>query len=204
MNRMETFRREMAEDRRKERAAVARFVAAVASADRKGIVDSIGPLEDLGQWRAALRAITRLPPPPLEARRTFRQVVWMNCGDSLRSQVGDDLVLIKGLRLLMPRCTGPAVVIYRGEGAWNCRRRTYGVSWSLREDVADHHARRSEWRSSKGGSVVLCAHAPAAAIIAKIPKAEDRYAEAEVLIDRRMLGRVKVLRRYPELPRASR
>ncbi len=178
---------------------MARFVAAVASADLEEIADSIGPLEALSQWRAALRAITRLPPPPPEVRRAFRRV-WMSCGDALRTEAGDDLVLIKGLRVLLPRYTGPAVVIYRGEGASNRRRRTYGLSWSLREDVADQYARRPWWRSGRGGSVVLRTHAPAGAIIAKVPDAGDRYAEAEVLVDRRMLGRVDVVRRYSELP----
>ncbi len=99
---IEEFGRRMSEARREERAAVARFVAAVASADLEEIADSIGPLEALSQWRAALRAITRLPPPPPEVRRAFRRV-WMSCGDALRTEAGDDLVLIKGLRVLLPR-----------------------------------------------------------------------------------------------------
>ncbi len=51
---------------------------------------------------------------------------------------------------------------------------------------------------------MLRTHAPAGAIIAKVPDAGDRYAEAEVLVDRRMLGPVQVIRRYPELPAGSR
>jgi hypothetical protein len=43
-------------------------------------------------------------------RRAFRRV-WVRCGDGLRSQVDDDLVLIKALRLLLPPYTGPAVVL---------------------------------------------------------------------------------------------
>ena len=51
--------------------------------------------------------------------------------------VKDDLALIRGLRILLPPYTGPAVWLYRGEPAMdNC-----GISWSADRKVADSHAR---------------------------------------------------------------
>ena len=57
--------------------------------------------------------------------------------------------------------------LYRGDGAHNRRRRTYGLSWSVERDVADDFA-RGWWRDGKGGSVLLATDAPAGAIICDV------------------------------------
>lgn len=180
---------------RAERAAVARFVRAVASGDLHALGRALLPLEHCGQWEAALREIARQPPPSVEVREAFLRI-WGKVGDELRREVGDDLVLLDGLRALLPPYTGRAAVIYRGESAWAHTHGTYGPAWSLDESVADHHAQKGMCRHHDGGSVVLRTHAPAEAIIAERPGT----AEAEVIVDRRKLGRVEEIRRYPHVP----
>lgn len=180
--------------KRAARAAVARFVRAVASADLRALGRTFEPLEHFCQWEAALREIACQPPPSMEVREAFLRV-WGSVGDALRSQVEDDLVLLDGLRVLLPPYTGRAAVIYRGESAWAHTHGTYGPAWSLDESVADHHAQKGMCRHHEGGSVVLRTHAPAEAIIVERPGT----AEAEVIVDRRKLGRVEEIRRYPQV-----
>ena len=97
--------------------------------------------------------------------------------------------------------------------AWCWRRRTYGISWTSSLPAAEKFA--GDYRAWPGGSVVLETVAPPEAIICAITyptplteaeKAElppdveiDAYhEECEHLVDRRLLGPIKVLRRYPE------
>jgi hypothetical protein len=112
--------------------------------------------------------------------------------------VNDDLVMIRALRVLLPRYDGTAQRLYRGETAYNRKRRTYGLSWSSKLDVADHYGKSGVYRSSVGGSVVLEVQANPDAIICAPLHHDNRYGEDEYLVDRRKLAGVKVLRRYPQ------
>jgi hypothetical protein len=80
--------------------------------------------------------------------------LWRHHGDHIRSEVRRDMTLVKALHVLLPPYNGPGVTLYRGDSAWHCLRRTYGLSWSASLDVADSFAAGCLWRSSKGGSVV--------------------------------------------------
>jgi hypothetical protein len=44
---------------------------------------------------------------------------WNHHGDHIRSVVGDDVVLVKALRLLLPPYTVPGLALYRGHSAFN-------------------------------------------------------------------------------------
>ena len=46
--------------------------------------------------------------------------------------------------------------------------------------------------------MLLCTEAPAASVICAPHLLGDNYGEAEYLVDRRRLGRVWLLRRYPQ------
>jgi len=78
----------------------------------------------------------------------------------------------------------------------NRRRRTYGVSWSRSREVAAAFAQNLFQRTCEGGSVLLETDAPRAAIISAI---KDTWrSEDELIVDRRHLGSVCVLARYPQ------
>src|SRR5690606_17139289 len=98
-------------------------------------------------------------------------------------------------RMLLPPYDGAPMLLYRGEGARNLRRRTYGPSWTKSREMAETFALQDRWRYTRGGSVLLETLAPAEAIIC----ASDEFQEEEYLVDRRMLDNVKVLDRYPQL-----
>jgi hypothetical protein len=78
-------------------------------------------------------------PCPETFRHSFLNV-YLKYGDHIRQEVGDDLILISALRSLLPRYAGPAMTLYRGEGALNRKRRTYGLAWTSSRDVARSHA----------------------------------------------------------------
>lgn len=191
----------IAEENRRRREAVSTFVSGVANADMIGVVCSIELLDSsLGAWSAAFRKVARLGPVDPDVKAGFVRF-WMRYGDALRQDAGTDLELLDALRVLLPSYEGSAVTLYRGETAWNRKHRTYGLSWTTSRDVADDFARRDMRRSGEGGTVVLRTLAPPEAIVCALHLVEhDRYAEEEVIVDRRRLGRVDVLCRYEQVP----
>jgi hypothetical protein len=125
--------------------------------------------------------------------------VWERHGDHIRGEVGNDRILVRALRILLPSYAGPGMTLFRGDSTFNRRRKTYGLAWSADEDVADGFA-QNLWLHMKGGSVVLRAEVPAAAIIAAIDNATDHYGERDFFVDRRFLKKVEVLRSYGQMP----
>lgn len=191
------FHIELAQERRRARAAVDAFMRALAEADAETLGSSLEALEVTGAWPTALRRAARLTTIPAASQALFLKL-WVAGGDSIRCAGGGDLELLAALRILLPRYSGPSLTLYRGEGTANRQRRTYGLSWSASEAVADSFA-QSTWRRSIGGSVLLRTVAPAEAIVcAPLHHGHDRYAEKEYLLDRRLLSRVEVIRRYSE------
>lgn len=148
-------------------------------------------------WRCAFRRIAREGPVSNRARLLFLQV-FLDMGDHIRQETGDDLTYLKGLRALLPTYDGPPVPLYRGEGAMNRRHRTYGPSWTADRDVARSFAITASARS-RGGGVLLAAVVEPAAIIAAPAILDDRYGEHEYIVDRRFLSKVRVVERFPEL-----
>ena len=150
-----------------------------------------------GGWLNAMRAVSRLPSVPRVTTQFFLRVL-IKYGDKLRQECSD-LILADGLRVLLPKYKGPDMHLYRGDSFLNRSRRTYGLSWTSSVEVARNHA-KGFWIHSEGGSVVIETHAPRDAIICKVPKSEDRYNEAEYVVDRRRLTTVKVVERFAQLP----
>ena len=155
-----------AEERRLERSVVRDFAQAVRTGNAELCVQSIETLEERVPWRwpAVMRAVAKSPCASDEFRERLL-ALWVRCGDHMRQEVGNDLVLADGLRAMLPPYTGPAVTLYRGEGAQNRRRRTYGLSWSATAESARTFASSVMCRTSVGGSVLLETLAPTEAII---------------------------------------
>lgn len=124
---------------------------------------------------------------------------WIEDGDTIRELAGSDAALIDGLRFCLPVYRGCAVTLYRGDSAFNRRRRTYGMSWSSDRSTAEGFA-RGVWQAHEGGSVLLKTLAPAEAIFCAPALLGDEFAEGEYLVDRRRLVRVEVLKRFPQVP----
>jgi hypothetical protein len=191
----------IAERQRAPKLAADAFVAAVSAGDIEALAASLDDVEMTSAWRLVFRRCARLTDVSEDMRQAMLRV-WITSGDHLRSEVTDDLILKAGLRALLPRYQGPAVTLYRGDSLWNRRRRTYGLSWTTDEEVADGFA-QGLWRTMHGGSVVLYTVAEPEAVICAVETDEDRYGETEYLIDRRALKSVGVVRRYDEVPMSA-
>ena len=176
------------------------FATAIRTADINALNEALGALQYcehlLSPWPRIVSAVEQLDPPAKFRRHCLQ--IWLSWGDGLRSEVNDDLLLIRLLRVLLPKYTGPALTLYRGDTFWNRRRRTYGIAWTTNIAVARNFANRPAQRMSQGGSVVLKTVAPAAAIICAPKLLDNRYAEHEILVDRRRLHRIDVAERISE------
>ena len=144
-----------------------------------------------------MRGIARLETVP-DHIREWALGWWCRSGSHYRLEVGDDRVLLDALRVLLPAYDGPAVQLYRGDGARSRRGPSYGPAWSSERDVAEAHA-LGLWRGTPGGSVLLSTFAPAEAIMCNVGAHNNDYGEDEYLVDRRRLGRVDVLNRYSQI-----
>ena len=71
-----------------------------------------------------MRTIAKVDDVPDEFREGFLRGPMLQDGDHLRSEVGNDLILIDGLRPLLPRYNGPARTLFRSESMYGRRRRT--------------------------------------------------------------------------------
>lgn len=177
------------------------FVEGAASADLRRMTASCNLLDygewDGGGWARAMRAVARLKSIPRATQRFFLQI-YLTYGDHIRQEC-NDLDLTDGLRVLLPKYKGRAMLLYRGESAHNRARRTYGLSWTACADVARSFSLSELTRTSDGGSVLLETLAPAEAIICAPALLDDRYAEKEYIVDRRRLKVVKVIDRFSQL-----
>jgi len=100
----------------------------------------------------------------------------------------------------LPVYHGRGRVVYRGETAWNWRRRTYGLAWSSSKAVAKGYATDSLFKFFEGGTVLLRAYAPPTAIICVPAKLDNRYGEDEYVVHPRDLTDIQVLARFPQVP----
>ena len=165
-------------------------------------------------WPIAIRGIERsVVEVTPEVQQAFREV-WIET-KMLRSAVDNHPALCKTLRILIPKYTGDGLRLYRGASALERRRAAYGISWTSSLSAAQQFA--EDYRDWPGGSVVLEADARSEAIIGMMQyppplteadKAElglspdarvtEYHQECEYLVDRRLLGPIKVWRRYTE------
>jgi hypothetical protein len=174
-------------------ASVKAAVDAVHAGDMQRFMETLEAIDENCLWRAFMKAVSARPCPE-KFRRSFLDG-YIRKGDHIRSEVGDDLILIDGLRSLLPHYTGPGMTLYRGEGALNRSRRTYGLAWTASREVARHYA-RGDWQETKGGSVLLQAYAPNEAFICAPGLINNRYGEQEYLVDRRRLTNIRVVERF--------
>jgi hypothetical protein len=190
------------EESRKARQAVRDFVEGAKSGDLNRMEASYSSLDfgdcEGGGWRRAFRKISHVQSIPDEIRKSFLQT-YLESGDHIRQEVGDDRTYASGLRSLLPPYAGPSMLLYRGEGALNRKHRRYGLAWSAARDVARAFAETGSYRCSKGGSVLLATRAIPEAIICAPALISNNYGEEEFIVDLRCLGKVQVEERFPQI-----
>jgi hypothetical protein len=197
---VQSFRAAIAAERAADRKAADNMVRACKSGDADRFCEAVDMIHDysVDGWRLAFKKISKLTDVSPAIQRAFLQV-WVE-SKSIRLSIGDDLLVIAGLRVLLPNYQGPPeVLLFRGDSLRARHRRIYGMSWTDNIEIAERFASTGLCRGSEGGSVLLETLAPAAAIISTTQSIGDHYNEREFLVDRRRLGRVKVVRRFPAL-----
>lgn len=190
------FRAHIAAERQQAREAARAFVEGARDGDLQRLIWAVEQLDMTATWRPAIRALARSGQVHASIPTSFLQL-WLDWGSHVRLEVGDDLVLARALRLLLPTYEGPGLTLYRGDSAWNRKRRTYGMSWTSDIGVGRSFA-QGPWRYHTGGSVLLTATAPPEAIVCAPHALDDRYEEAEYIVDRRLLKAVQVVQRFDE------
>jgi hypothetical protein len=181
----------------RERAIVGAFVESAVAGEIDRIDLHSAAVDKAFLWRRAFRAIAKAAEVPQDYRHAFMNS-WVRRGDHIRGEVEDDRILFAGLRRLLPAYEGGPVTLYRGDSADNCRRRSYGPSWSSDEGVARSFA-EGNWRVSAGGSVLLKTVAPPDAIICAPTLHDASYGEFEYLVERRKLKKVEVVERFAQI-----
>jgi hypothetical protein len=212
---LEKHRRRIKEWDRQKSAHAKAVVDACKSGDAERFYDLAYPYDEYPDfWPLAVRAIARsISEVTPEIQEKFREV-WIET-KMLTSGVDNQPALCKALRILIPKYTGESLRLYRGASARERRRAAYGISWTSNLTAAREFA--ESYRAWPGGSVILETVAPPEAIIGMMEyppplteadKAElglspdtrvtEYHEECEYLVDRRLLGPIKVWRRYAE------
>lgn len=185
------------ERRKQDRMALKDLKGALLSDDDSAFDKALTDIDDRFLWRNAMRLLASSPRAGPKIQAKFARI-WLNCGDHIRQEVRSTRWLGDALKVLLPVYTGPGLILYRGEGAWNRRRGTYGMSWTSSRDIADAFA-RGVWRTHQGGSVLLQTDAPPEAILYAPALDGDHYDEQEYIVESRRLSRVVVLCRYNQI-----
>jgi hypothetical protein len=213
---------ELRKERRAAKTAADLFERACQTGDVAALYEAVDFINNftIDGWTVAIRRVARKVRRVSPNIRSAFQDVWIQ-SKMLPLYVGDNRALCDAAKVLMPRYRGPAVRLFRGAGAGERRRRSYGMSWSADVSIAERFAReRQVW---DGGSVLLETLAPPAAIICAVtypkPFTEEDIArirrehphshitefheEREYVVDRRYLNSVTVVCRYPQIERAA-
>lgn len=188
------------EQKRQERNAIDAFVSALPLDD--GGETAMRAFDALFEFGAAPWGLIFKRVQGVDASPAFREQFlqsWVVCGDAIRNDCQGDLDLTKGLRCLLPVYSGSGMTLYRGDGFESRRTRRYGMSWTSDKEVARDFA-QGKARLCIGGGVLLETVAPPEAIICAPALLNNGYEEDEYIVDRRFLGGVRVIERYPEVP----
>ena len=186
------------QEERKDEAAVKAFVTAAVSGDTEAFVNAFGLVEGRMAWRQTFKAVSEVKNIDESIRRLFLEI-WLEDGDTIRGQTGDDDALVDGLWALLPNYHGSPVTLFRGETLFDHSHRNYGMSWTSDKEVAKHHALKSQKRSIEGGAVVVRTDVSSNAIICVPSQFTDSFSgEVEYIVDGRRLGPVIIVERYPQ------
>jgi hypothetical protein len=185
------YRARIAEAERRERAVAGSIVDAVVGADAAALSRAIREADLYGGVTRAIRMLGRLPSVS-SASRDVCLALWRLEGDRLREAAGDDIALVRALRVVLPPYEGPGERLWRGEWALNHRHRTFGLSWTSHRDTAEAFA-EGHRDEAIGGTVLLEAEVAADAIICVLAVTGRTDGALEYLVDRRQLDDVRAV-----------
>jgi hypothetical protein len=178
-----------------EPTAISAFLSAIAEQNGQKREAAMRAFDRLNCWIAAFRHLSDLEVPDAAFRANFHSM-YVADGFRIGEALKGDLILVDALRHIMPPYSGPDMKLYRGELAARHEQHVCGTEWTSSVDVAEMFARRRVI-GSEGDAVLLEIDAAAQAIIAAPNAHSHRLQEHGYLVDPRLIGDVRVLKRYP-------
>lgn len=163
------------------------------------------PTEMLEAFRTAFERgfipdlLKALVASPIQACREVREhFAWFYAerGPKLREEADDDFLVLDALWRLMPLYFGRGLTLYRGACSIEETTGIYGFSWKTSREVAENFA-RGVATMHELGTVVLASDVPAEAIVCEMRGYGMLSEEEEMVVERRKLGRVTVVKRFP-------
>ena len=128
-----------------------KFVAGIYTCDLKGFI-----------WTEAFEFILRSY-DRLHIEKDKVHLVWTENGGQLRHKLSNDILLLSVLKLTLPKYTGKALVLYRGECQFLYDQNKIGFCWTPLQSVAEMFG--SGLNAIESGGVLLKAYAPESAIL---------------------------------------
>lgn len=157
-----------------------------ANADEATMV-CMRAMDRLGCWHEAFASLISGPHAGTVSGASLLHF-WTTYGFHIADSMQRDPMLLSALKALLPKYSGPGVVLYRGEDAVRSRAGAIGMSWTTRIETAQMFAQR---RDPPG--VVLRLDASPEMIVCG-PTDHSRWlGEHEYIIDTSKMGLVTVV-----------
>lgn len=148
------------------------------------------------RWRAQAALMLSQPGYPAAAVDAFGSY-WIESGHHIRAQVGDDSVLARLLRHLLPAYTGPRVELFRGENKAKLEIGSVGFAWTSDKEIARMFGRGLNAVGS-GGVLLRSSFEPEQ--IVSGPNSHSVYlGENQFTVDSSLRMSVEILESYPAM-----
>ncbi|WP_217516220.1 hypothetical protein [Vibrio metschnikovii] len=125
-------------------------------------------------------------------------MLWIVNGGHIRRHISDDKLILKWLKLILPKYEGGELQLYRGECQFLYDQGLIGFCWTPKKQVAEKFARGLN--AIESGGVLLSAYVSSEAILsAPNSHSADWLEESEYTYDPTQIRSIEVLHKYPKL-----
>lgn len=125
-------------------------------------------------------------------------LIWTVSGGHIRNKVRDDELILKVLKLGLPKYEGQGIELFRGECRFLYEGGKLGFCWTPVRDVAEMFARGLN--AIESGGVLLRCYAPQTAILAAPnDHSASQMQEFEFTCDPGKLENIRVIKNFPRL-----
>lgn len=153
-------------------------------------------IKEQGRWGAyatSMLSELELTPAAIAQFGTY----WIEAGHHIREQIGDDQLLVRLLRRLLPPYEGESIELFRGENRSRWESKIIGFSWTANVDTARMFGRGLN--AVDVGGVLLRARFESRAIISG-PNAHSNYlGEGQFTVDPFAGTVISVVESYPAI-----
>ncbi len=125
-------------------------------------------------------------------------MLWIVHGGHIRRLVSNDSLVLAWLKIILPKYSGGALRLYRGESKFLYDQGLIGFCWTPKKDIAEMFA--SGLNAIESGGVLLSAiFSPESILSAPNSHSSDWLCEFEYTCDPTRIREFEVLNRYPKL-----